>query len=90
MADQSSDYEELKNEFAQLKADVQKIASTLGQSARDRTAHAADDIRAAARAARAEGARIEAAAEDVVKERPITSVLVAFVAGVVLAKLLDR
>lgn len=90
MADARSDYDELKAEFAQLKQDMQKILGTLGDTAKGRAAHLADDARARVSAARAEGERLANAAGDVVKERPIASVLVAFVAGVVLAKLLDR
>jgi ElaB/YqjD/DUF883 family membrane-anchored ribosome-binding protein len=90
MADARSDYDELKAEFAQLKQDMQKILGTLGDTAKGRAADLAGDARAKVSAARAEGERLATAAGDVVKERPIASVLVAFVAGVVLAKLLDR
>ena len=95
-----TDVDVLKKDIEDLKASVSALIGDLKKSADARGASAAESARAKldslgqsasdmARAA-ADRGRHTAEAADTVRDRPLQSVLIAFGAGLLLAKLLDR
>lgn len=84
------DIEALHAELGQLRKDMASMAGTLRDMASDFGASAYQRVRASASEARH---RAERAAEEVsstIEERPLTSLLVAFVVGLLLGTLFGR
>lgn len=101
MADNASDIrtdlDRLKTELGKLRQDFGGLAEAaldLGKdsagSAKEKLEAGVAELKKAAAAAKAKGGEAVEVAQDYVKERPLTSVLVAFGAGLLIAKLLDR
>lgn len=96
-----TDVDVLRKDIEDLKASVSALIGDLKKSADARGTSAAESARAKldslgqsasdmARAAADRGRHTAEAAADTVRDRPLQSVLIAFGAGLLLAKLLDR
>lgn len=81
--DLSSDLNALKKDLASLRDDLASMASTIGHEAKNRAVAARDSVQESVQSSLS-------SAENCVRERPLTSVLVAFGAGVLIAKLLSK
>ncbi|MCB9849880.1 MAG: hypothetical protein H6817_04170 [Phycisphaerales bacterium] len=81
--DLASDLNALKKDLANLRSDFAGIAGGIGHRAKDRAVELGDSVQSAVKSSLSE-------AESRVQERPLTSVLVAFGAGVLVAKLLGK
>lgn len=79
----SRDVEALKKDLANLKGDFANLANHFGVHAKERATAARDSVQESFKSS-------VSSAESCVRERPITSVLVAFGVGIVAAKLLAR
>ena len=81
--DLSSDMNALKKDLAALRDDLAGMATSLGKEAKHRAAAARDSVQESVQSSLS-------SAETCVRERPLTSVLVAFGAGVLISKLLSK
>lgn len=81
--DLSADLNALKKDLASLRDDLTGMASTIGHEAKNRAAAARDSVQDSVKSS-------VSSAETCVRERPLSSVLVAFGAGVLISKLLSK
>ena len=88
------DVETLKDDISKLKEDLSTIAQTLlekgkseGEIAKDRIS---ESIRDEFQAAKDKGKEKVETIEDQIREKPLLSILIAFVIGLFLGKLFDR
>ncbi len=81
--DLSSDIDALKGDLASLRDDFAGIASTLGTQAKERATAVRDTVQDSVQ-------NSISSAETCVRDRPLTSVLVAFGVGVLVSKLLSK
>lgn len=79
MADQ--DVETLRSELQQLRKDLNSVTDTLKTMASQRGGRAYERLREGAGSARQQAERAEQAVEQQIQERPLTSLLVVFVGG---------
>ncbi len=79
----SSELEKLKQDFGKLQSDLATVMRTLGAQGKQK-------MQAAYDSASEYGKDALDAGRKTIEERPLTSVLVAFITGVLIAKLLDR
>jgi ElaB/YqjD/DUF883 family membrane-anchored ribosome-binding protein len=100
-ANVKNEIETLQSDFGQLRADLQTLTKTIGDISRRRAEEsvvnlkdvgnrAAERVRAAAASANSMKDAGLAAAERQVVEHPVSSLLVAFAAGMILGKLVER
>jgi ElaB/YqjD/DUF883 family membrane-anchored ribosome-binding protein len=100
-ANVKDEIETLQSDFSQLRADIQTLTKTIGDISRRRAEEGvvnlkdvgnrtAERVRAAAASASSMKDAGLAAAERQVVEHPVTSLLVAFAAGLMLGKLVER
>lgn len=87
MAEQ--DTQNLRNEVAQLREDLKAISETVRDIASERTEQARTRLRESAGQARERAVRAEKAVEHQIEERPLASVLVVFIGGLVTGLLLQ-
>ena len=97
----TKDFEALRADFTRLRGDIAALTQTIGEVSQRRAVNgaenlkqmgnrAADQVRAMAAEANAlKAAGLEATVRQV-SEHPVSSLLVAFAAGVLLGKLVDR
>lgn len=89
MAEKSeSSVDELKEEFASLKADVSKIADTLGKLSGEQVSHGRERARDAAGRAQTETRRAVGTVEEEIRQYPLTSLAAAFGLGYLLGRTL--
>lgn len=88
MADQ--DTQNLRNEVEQLRSDLRSVTDTVKEIAADRGEQARARLREGADVARERAMRAEKAVESQVEERPLTSVLVVFIGGLITGLLLQN
>lgn len=89
MAEKSeSSVDELKEEFASLKADVSKIADTLGKLSGEQVSHGRERARDAAGRARTETRRAVDTVEEEIRQYPLTSLAAAFGLGYLVGRTL--
>lgn len=79
MADQ--EMEKLRSEVSQLRSDLQGVTNTLKEMATSRGEQTYDQLRERARTARERALEGEQAFEKQIEERPLTSIFIAFVGG---------
>ena len=79
----SSEMEKLKQDFGKLQSDLASVMRTLGTQGKQKMQAAYDSACEYSKDALETGRKT-------IEERPLTSVLVAFITGVLIAKLLDR
>lgn len=84
------DVEELKREFADLKADMSKLTETIRNLYDDSTSEGRDRAREAFQRSRERARESVGAFEEEIGERPLTSIATAFGIGFIIGKLLDR
>lgn len=87
MAEQ--DTQNLRNEVSQLRDDLKSVTETVRDIAADRTEQARASLREGAGAARERAVRAEKAVEHQIEERPLASVLVVFIGGLITGLLLQ-
>lgn len=96
-----AEFKQLKDDAARLRDDLESLARSILEAGKAGSSEARERLETEARkrleqlkhvagAAREKGERARETVESQIKERPITSVLVAFGAGLLLGKLLDR
>ena len=97
MAESTADMERIKADLAKLREDFGDLfdsAMALGKdsagTAREKLAAGVVELKKAAAVAKEKGQVVVEGAQDKIRERPLTSVLIAFGLGVLIAKLLDR
>ncbi len=90
----SKDVETLKEDISKLRVDLSGIAEALlergrneGEAAKDRIS---ESIRDEFQAAREKGKESVESIEDRIREKPLQSLLIAFVVGLLLGKIFDR
>jgi ElaB/YqjD/DUF883 family membrane-anchored ribosome-binding protein len=88
MADQ--DTQNLRNEVEQLRSDLRSVTDTVKDIAAERGEQARARLREGAGAARDRAVRAEKAVEQQVEERPLASVLVVFIGGLITGLLLQN
>jgi ElaB/YqjD/DUF883 family membrane-anchored ribosome-binding protein len=81
---------QLSSEMEKLKQDVGKLQSDLAQTLRLLGAEGKQKLQAAYESACGYSKDALETGRKTIEERPLTSVLVAFITGVLIAKLLDR
>ncbi|MEA2754389.1 MAG: hypothetical protein QOJ54_678 [Aliidongia sp.] len=97
----SSEMETLQDNFKQLRSDFQDLSQTIGEISRHRvedgietlrqtSGRATERMRVAAADANAYKDATLAAAEKQVMEHPVSSLVIAFAAGMMLGKLVER
>ena len=79
----SSEMQQLKQDFGKLKGDLAEVLRLAGAEGKQK-------LQAAYDSACDYGKDALDASRKTIEERPLTSVLVAFIAGILVAKLLDR
>ena len=79
----STELQQLKQDFAKLQSDLAAAMRTLGAQSKQK-------VQAAYESACEYSKDALETSRKTIEERPLTSVLVAFIAGVLIAKLLDR
>lgn len=85
-----SDVDDLRSNFNQLRTDFSNLTKTVSDISERRAAAGAEQLRVvAAEANSLKDAALESATRQVV-EHPVSSLLVAFSAGLLLGKLADR
>ncbi len=88
------DIETLREDVAKLRTDLSQIAKSLLEKGKNETDSAKDkvlgDIRSEFLAARKKGHEKMDDVEHTIQEKPFTSLLIAFLAGLILGKLFDR
>lgn len=87
MAEQ--DVDNLRSEVQQLRDDVQSITQTLRSMASERGEQAYERLRTSMGSARERAERAEKAVEHQIEERPLASVLVVFIGGLITGLLLQ-
>lgn len=87
MAEQ--DTQNLRSEVAQLREDLKTISETVRDIASERTEQARTRLREGAGQARERAVRAEKAVEHQIEERPLASVLVVFIGGLITGLLLQ-
>ena len=100
MADRMTEHDDmarLREDFAKLGGDFKDLFDTamdLGKhsagTAKDKLDAGLVELKKAAKRARKQGEDAVEMASDKIKERPLTTVLVAFGVGILLGKLMDR
>lgn len=89
-----SEFDTLKDDLAKLRADVASLSATLRDITSDTVHEQVDAIRGRINnltdSAKAEGQQRLDDLTDQIEERPLTSVLIAFGAGLLIGKLFDR
>lgn len=92
--DLGKDVDSLKKDISRLKDDLSSIAETLLEKGKEETGAAKDKLGERfgdeLEAARAKGKEKVESIEGQIREKPLTSLLIAFVIGLFLGKLLDR
>lgn len=83
------DVDRLRSEIDEMRKDVKTLARTLRETGAEKGKEALDQVEYLRKRARQGAARAEAKIEHGIEERPIVSVVAAFGAGFLLAKLLD-
>ncbi len=78
-----SDMDALRRDFGALAESLREIASARGQATADMARHTADDVQRRAQESLA-------AAQAHIEQRPLASVLIAFMVGLVMGKAMDR
>jgi ElaB/YqjD/DUF883 family membrane-anchored ribosome-binding protein len=84
------DTDALRADLAQLRSDLSSLSTTLREAAGGLGADAYAQVRETAQRARAEAERRAEDLTATMSERPVVSVMVAFVAGLVLGLLFSR
>jgi len=79
----SSEMQQLKQDFGKLKGDLAEVLRLAGSEGKQK-------LKAACETASDYGRDALDVSRQTIKERPLTYVLVAFIAGVLVAKILDR
>lgn len=79
----SSEMQQLKQDFGKLKGDLAEVLRLAGAEGKQK-------LKAAYDSASDYGKDALDVSRKTIKERPLTYVLVAFIAGILVAKLLDR
>jgi ElaB/YqjD/DUF883 family membrane-anchored ribosome-binding protein len=97
----TKDIEALQADFSRLRGDLAALTKTIGEQSKRRAANGAENLKEmgnraagqvramAAEANALKDAGLEATARQV-SEHPVSSLLIAFAAGVLLGKLVDR
>ena len=99
--DAASDMDRIKDDLSTLRADFGELVSAAMDMGKHQAGTAKEKLEAGvahlkkaayktAKQARAKGEEAVETAQETIAERPLTSVLIAFGAGVLVAKLLDR
>ena len=91
------DIEHLKAELAKVRGDLKDVLSAakeVGTSGtatlKDKVGEKLEDVKKVIDTAKEKGAQVVEQAQTTIQERPLTSVLIAFGVGVLVAKLLSR
>lgn len=87
MADQ--DMENLKSELSQLRSDLRSVTESVRELAAHRGESARERLREAGASARERATQAEHALESQIEERPLASVLVVFIGGLITGLLLQ-
>lgn len=87
MAEQ--DNQKLRSEVSQLRDDLKSVTETVRNIAAERTEQARSSVREGAGVARERALRAEKAVEHQIEERPLASVLVVFIGGLITGLLLQ-
>jgi ElaB/YqjD/DUF883 family membrane-anchored ribosome-binding protein len=82
-ADLSDDVIALKRDLANLRGDISKMASSLGGKAKDQVVAVRDSVQDSLKSSMS-------ATEKCIQERPLTSVLVALGAGLLIGKIFSK
>jgi ElaB/YqjD/DUF883 family membrane-anchored ribosome-binding protein len=82
--------EELKQEFARLRADMSELTETLKRLARSTAEEGRERLRSTAEQSREHARQRWDSIEREIEQRPMTSVAIALGIGFILGKLLDR
>lgn len=90
MAEQQQDVQKLRDEVSQLRNDLKGITDTVKGIAGERGEHARERLRETGAAARERAVRAEQAVEHQIEERPLASVLVVFIGGLLTGLLLQN
>ena len=80
----------IEEDLAALREDVRKLSASLAGLAREKTGELRDEIGVRTDRAVETGRQAAESVQDAVRERPVTSVCIAFGIGVMLGHLLDR
>ncbi len=88
------DIESLKDNVANLRADLSQITQTLLDKGKSETEVAKDrlidELKYELEAARTKGKKTVESVESQIQEKPFLSLLIAFIVGLVLGKIFDR
>jgi ElaB/YqjD/DUF883 family membrane-anchored ribosome-binding protein len=88
MADQQSS-EDLRSEVQQLRTDLRTLTETVRNLAAEQGERAQETVRESLASARTRAVRAEKAVEGQIETRPMTSVLLCFVGGLITGLLLQ-